>query len=162
TTAQCAGFIDRGAEDYMLETAMLKVFSTEALWQIVYETLQIHSGAGYFTDLPFERMMRDARINQIGEGANEVLKAFIAVVGMRGVGEALQGVLEASRRPFSHFGTLWRFAKRSLAQRLFSPEVPVQSHELRREAKRLGNRVREFGVAIPRLLAALRKKALRS
>ena len=33
TTAQCAAFIDRGAEDYMLETAMLKVFSTEALWQ---------------------------------------------------------------------------------------------------------------------------------
>ena len=57
----------------MLETAILKVFSTEALWQIVYETLQIYGGQGYFTDEPYERMMRDARINTIGEGANEVL-----------------------------------------------------------------------------------------
>src|SRR5205807_7488984 len=87
TTAQCAGFIDRGAEDYMLETAMLKVWSTEALWQIVNDTIQIYGGQGYFSNEPYERMMRDARINQIGEGANDVLRAFIALVGMRGVGE---------------------------------------------------------------------------
>src|SRR5581483_9772410 len=75
TTSQCAAFIDRGAEDYMLETAMLKVFSTEALWQIVNDTLQIYGGQGYFTNEPYERMMRDARINMIGEGANDVLHA---------------------------------------------------------------------------------------
>ncbi len=90
-TLQCAALIDRGADDYMLETAMLKVFSTEALWQIVNDTMQIYGGQGYFSNEPYERMMRDARINQIGEGANEVLKAFIAVVGMRGVGESLKG-----------------------------------------------------------------------
>ena len=79
TTSQCAGFIDRGAEDYMLETAMLKVWSTDALWQIVNDTIQIFGGKAYFTDQPYERMMRDARINTIGEGANDVLRAFIAV-----------------------------------------------------------------------------------
>ncbi len=83
TTYQTAALIDRGAEDYMLETAILKVFSTEALWQGVYETLQVFGGQGYFSNEPYERMMRDARINTIGEGANEVLKAFIALVGMR-------------------------------------------------------------------------------
>src|SRR5713226_9687196 len=93
TVSQCAAFIDRGADDYMLETAMLKVFSTDALWQIVNDTMQIYGGQGYFSTEPYERMMRDARINQIGEGANEVLKAFIAVVGLLGVGEALKGVL---------------------------------------------------------------------
>src|SRR5262245_59112366 len=85
TTYETAALIDRGAEDYMLETAILKVFSTEALWQGVYETLQVHGGQGYFTDEPYERIMRDARINTIGEGANEVLKAFIAMVGMRDI-----------------------------------------------------------------------------
>lgn len=162
TTVQCAAFIDRGSEDFMLETAMLKVFSTEALWQIINDTLQIHGGAGYFTNLPFERMMRDARINQIGEGANEVLRAFIAVVGMRGVGESLKGVLEASRHPISNFSTLWRFAKSQLSQRLFSPTVPVQNASFRRQAKELGNRVREFGIAIQQLLAHLRKQALQA
>ena len=81
TTLHCASMIDSGAEDYMLETAMLKVFATEAVWQIVNDTIQIYGGKAYFTDEPFERMMRDARINQIGEGANDVLRAFIAVAG---------------------------------------------------------------------------------
>ncbi|HKA02060.1 MAG TPA: acyl-CoA dehydrogenase family protein, partial [Candidatus Solibacter sp.] len=42
TTTQCAAFIDSGNEDYMLETAMLKVWSTEHLWTIVNDTLQIY------------------------------------------------------------------------------------------------------------------------
>jgi acyl-CoA dehydrogenase family protein 9 len=81
-TAECAAFIDSGFPDYMLETAMLKVFATEYLWPIVVDTMQVYGGKGYFSDLPIERWMRDARINMIGEGANEVLKAFIAVVGL--------------------------------------------------------------------------------
>src|SRR5262245_28887800 len=58
TTTQCAAFIDRGFEDYMLETALLKVFATDALWTIVNDTLQIYGGQGYFTNEPYERMMR--------------------------------------------------------------------------------------------------------
>jgi len=147
-TTQCAAFIDRGAEDYMLETAMLKVFSTEALWTIVNDTLQIYGGQGYFTRDPYERMMRDARINMIGEGANDVLKAFIAVVGMRGVGEHLKDVLEALKHPLKGFGTLWSFGRDRLAARFSSPEVPVLNAQLRKEADALSARVSEFGVAV--------------
>src|SRR5437660_7243828 len=85
-TTVTASLIDRGLEDYMLETAMLKVYTTELLWEVIYETFQIHGGSAYFVDLPLERMVRDARINQIGEGSNEVLTSFIALVGMRGPG----------------------------------------------------------------------------
>src|SRR5262249_54861843 len=67
-TTQCAAFIDSGAEDYMLETALLKVFSTEALWQIVNDTLQVYGGKGYFSDQPPERMRGEARSNRMGEG----------------------------------------------------------------------------------------------
>ena len=80
-TTVTAGLIDRGLEDYMLETAMLKVWSTERLWTIVNDAFQIHGGAAYFTDRPLERMLRDHRINQIGEGANEVLTSFIGLSG---------------------------------------------------------------------------------
>jgi alkylation response protein AidB-like acyl-CoA dehydrogenase len=73
-TTVTASLIDRGLEDYMLETAMLKVFTTEALWEVVNDAFQIHGGAAYFTGLPVERILRDARINQIAEGANEVLE----------------------------------------------------------------------------------------
>jgi acyl-CoA dehydrogenase family protein 9 len=159
---QCAALIDGGSDDYMLETAMLKVFSTDALWQIVNDTMQIYGGQGYFATEPYERMMRDARINQIGEGANEVLKAFIAVVGLRGVGESLKGILGALRNPFKEMGTLLRFGKSQLSQRLQSPEVPVQNHSLRHEAKELSARIREFGLAVQQCLVHFRKKALQN
>jgi alkylation response protein AidB-like acyl-CoA dehydrogenase len=164
TTAQCASFIDRGFEDYMLETAMLKVWSTDALWQIVNDALQIYGGKGYFTDQPLERMMRDARINQIGEGANDVLRAFIAVVGMRGVGENLKGVLEALAHPFKDMGTLWKFGRSQVETRLklTAPEIPVQSATLKTEAAQLAARVREFGVAVQDTLANYRKLALKN
>lgn len=89
-TQVTASLIDHGLKDYMIETAMLKVFANEALWEIVNDTFQIHDGSAYFTDRPLERMLRDARINQIGEGANDVLRSFIALVGMRGSGERLR------------------------------------------------------------------------
>src|SRR5207247_9697852 len=64
-TTVTASLIDRGFEDYMLETAMLKVFSTEALWQLVNDAFQVHAGAAYFTDLPLQRLLRDARSDHI-------------------------------------------------------------------------------------------------
>src|SRR5207245_888465 len=137
TTSQCAAFIDRGFEDYMLETAMLKVWSTDALWTIVNDTLQIYGGQGYFSDEPYERWMRDARINQIGEGANDVLRAFIAVVGSKAVGEGLLEVLAAAKSPLSGFSRLFRFGQEQIAARLTTPVVPVRSTELRSDAARL-------------------------
>ena len=106
-TTVTAGLIDRGLEDYMLETAMLKVWSTERLWQIVNDAFQIHGGAAYFTDRPLERMLRDHRINQIGEGANEVLLSFIALVGMRGPGLRMKEVADALKRPWRAPGVVW-------------------------------------------------------
>ena len=94
-TTITASLIDRGLEDYMLETAMLKVYSTEVLWTMVNDAFQIHGGAAYFTDRPLERMLRDARINQIGEGANEVLTSFIALTGLRGPGLRLKSVIKS-------------------------------------------------------------------
>jgi acyl-CoA dehydrogenase family protein 9 len=148
TTAECASFIDRGFEDYMLETAMLKVWSTDALWTIVNDALQIYGGQGYFTTDPLERMMRDARINMIGEGANDVLRAFISVVGSRAVGEGLMEVLSAAKSPLKGAGRLWRFGKEQIAARLTLPEVPVQSAALKEEANRLAHRVKDFGLAV--------------
>ena len=60
-TAVTASLIDRGLEDYMIETAMLKVFTTDRLWEAVNDAFQIYGGSAYFTDLPLERMLRDAR-----------------------------------------------------------------------------------------------------
>ncbi len=159
-THHCASLIDRGSEDFMVETAMLKVFSTETLWQIVNDTIQVFGGKAYFSNEPYERMMRDARINQIGEGANDVLRAFIALMGMRNVGESLKGVLEALYRPWSQLGTLWRFGRNRLAATFWTPEVPVQSPALQNEAYALGRRIRAFGKSVDAVLRHYREAVL--
>ncbi len=86
TTYLTAGLLDKGQEDVMLESAILKVFASESLWNSLFDTMQIFGGKSFFTDLPFERMMRDARLNTIGEGSNDVLRVFIAAVGLREFG----------------------------------------------------------------------------
>jgi len=159
-TSVTAGLIDRGLEDYMLETAMLKVYSTEALWTIVNDAFQIYGGAAYFCDRPLERMLRDARINQIGEGANEVLTSFIALVGMREPGERLRSVWEALHRPWSGLRTLGRFVSEEVSRRINRPAVPVQSPVLVPPAETLGRLIHRFGLAVQKSLIQHREEIL--
>jgi alkylation response protein AidB-like acyl-CoA dehydrogenase len=148
TTAECASFIDRGFEDYMLETAMLKVWSTDALWQIVNDTMQIFGGKAFFLDEPYERWMRDARLNLVGEGANDVLRAFVAMVGIKPLADHLMPVLNALKNPLRDMGTLLSFGARHLRDRFTTPDVPVRTSSLRDRARELGKRIREFHLAV--------------
>jgi alkylation response protein AidB-like acyl-CoA dehydrogenase len=157
-TYQTAALIDSGHGDYMLETAMLKVFATELLWRIIHDTFQIHGGLAYFTDQPYERMVRDHRIDLIGEGANDVLRAFTALVGMRDVGLELESILNAIKMPFGNFSKLGRFAGRKLGSLLASPTVDVSHIELEPEAGQLGRLVGSLGSNIERLLATYERE----
>jgi alkylation response protein AidB-like acyl-CoA dehydrogenase len=148
-TDVCAALIDSGEDDYMLETAILKVFATEHLWTAVYECMQVMGGASYFTDRPQERWMRDARINTIGEGANEVLKAFIAVVGCRAPGMKLDAMRKkpvANLHRLAGYGFSHVFKRAGLSG---SPEIPVQGADLQSAAGRLGRQIRRLGTALP-------------
>ena len=144
----------------MLETAILKVFATEELWQGVYETMQVYGGSSFFADKPFGRMMRDARLNTVGEGANEVLKAFIALVGMRDVGEGFKATLGDLKNPLKTLPTLWRFGSVRAQRAMTTPHVPVVSDALRPRAHELGKRVRSFAWAIERQLMKHREAIL--
>lgn len=159
-TTVTAGLIDRGLEDYMLETAMLKVWSTERLWMIVNDAFQIHGGAAYFTDRPLERMLRDHRINQIGEGANEVLLSFIALVGMRGPGLRLKEVADACKRPWSAPDVIGRFLADAARVRFSSPIVPVQTSELKPAARQLAKLIRRLHTTAQYTLIRYREKVL--
>jgi acyl-CoA dehydrogenase family protein 9 len=159
-TAVTASLIDRGLEDYMLETAMLKVFTSEALWEIVNDAFQIHGGAAYFTDLPLERMLRDARINQIAEGANEVLKSFIALVGMRGPGMQLKEVWDALHHPFGHIQKAWAGGWDRVDAALQPPDVFVDSAQLVRQANQLSRLIWRFDLTVDRALIHHREAIL--
>jgi acyl-CoA dehydrogenase family member 9 len=160
-TTITASFIDRGLEDYMLETAMLKVFTTERLWECINDVFQIYGGSAYFVDLPLERMVRDARINQIGEGANEVLISFIALVGMRGPGMEFKEIYDTMMKPSrDRMSKAWTAGMNRLGATIRVPDVPVQSEELRAHARQLGRLIWRFNFAVNRALITYREPIL--
>src|SRR5262245_22599746 len=161
-TSVTAALIDRGLEDYMLETAMLKVFTTELLWECVNEAFQIHGGAAYMTDCPLERMLRDARINQIGEGSNEVLKSFIALVGMRGPGMEFKEIYDTMLKPTREggIGKAWNAGMSRLGATVRTPDVPVRSSELKSLANQLGRLIWKFNFAVNKSLVRYREPIL--
>jgi acyl-CoA dehydrogenase family protein 9 len=159
-TTITASLIDRGLEDYMMETAMLKVFTTERLWEGINESFQIHGGSAYFNDLPLERMLRDARINQIGEGSNEVLTSFVALVGMRGPGMEFKEIYDTMMKPSRGLGKAWSAGMSRLGATIRVPDVPVQNEEARGHARELGRLIWRFNFAVNRALIAYREPIL--
>jgi len=127
------GMIDAGVPDYSLESAICKVYGSESLWSTVNESLQIAGGLGYMCEYPYEKRLRDARINLIFEGTNEILRAFIALSGLQGPGKHLKQVMGAIREPIKGFGVLTDFVVHKARQR-FAPDRMDQGHPaLRRE-----------------------------
>src|SRR5439155_1261824 len=85
------GLVDNGIPDYSLESAICKVSGTEFTWYAANRALQLAGGEGYMRTAPYEKLLRDIRIFPIFEGANDVMRAFIALSGIKPLGEE-QGV----------------------------------------------------------------------
>ena len=73
-----ASKLDAGARDATTYCAMAKRFATDAGFNVVNEALQLHGGYGYIREYPLERLLRDARVHQILEGTNEIMRVIIA------------------------------------------------------------------------------------
>ncbi len=73
-----AAKLDAGARDATTYCAMAKRFATDAGFNVVNEALQLHGGYGYIREYPLERLLRDARVHQILEGTNEIMRVIIA------------------------------------------------------------------------------------
>ncbi|PIG08660.1 acyl-CoA dehydrogenase family protein [Comamonas sp. 26] len=73
-----AAKLDAGARDASTYCAMAKRFATDAGFMVCNEALQLHGGYGYLRDFPLERLVRDARVHQILEGTNEIMRVIIA------------------------------------------------------------------------------------
>ena len=77
-TWYAASLADRG-KGYSREAAQAKFFATDVAMKVTTDAVQVLGGAGFMRDYPAEKMMRDAKITQIFEGTNQVLRNVIAL-----------------------------------------------------------------------------------
>ncbi len=72
-----ASKLDAGDPNASTYCAMAKRFATDAGFTVVNDALQLHGGYGYIREYPLERLLRDARVHQILEGTNEIMRVII-------------------------------------------------------------------------------------
>jgi alkylation response protein AidB-like acyl-CoA dehydrogenase len=156
-TYLAAGLVDQHAGDIMLETAIAKLFCSEGLWQIADDLMQVWAGEGYMREHGIERMVRDARINRIVEGTTEVMTAFVSLVGMKEVGETLEGAMRLMKHPVGNFGRLAQFAKQEFGDLVIGPNAKGLHTELSSEGKVLANLTREVARDVVRVLRVHRE-----
>lgn len=119
--------IQKRIEEYAVECSILKVFGSEMLDYVSDELVQIMGGYGYVEDYPAERIYRDARINRIFEGTNEINRLIITGWLMK---RAMNGQLPLLP------------AIKALMDEIMQPpsfESEESDAPLAREAKMLGN-----------------------
>ncbi|HEY9227837.1 MAG TPA: acyl-CoA dehydrogenase family protein [Gemmatimonadaceae bacterium] len=107
---ELARLAETAEADWSLEAACCKVFASEMLWRSADEMVQLAGGRGFVKPYPYERILRDARINRIFEGTNDILRLFIALNGIQGPAEQLKEVGSALRRPLQNLGLISGFA----------------------------------------------------
>lgn len=144
--------IDRKDVDYSLESAIVKIFASEMVWEVMDENLQIWAGLGYMKEYPHERWLRDARINRIFEGTNEILRAFIALSGMQGPGQELAGLAEAIKYPLKGLGPVSDFAIRKIKRSVIGESITKSHPALKKLAGVLEEYAPEFASQVEVLL----------
>ncbi len=146
------GMIDAGSDDYALEGACCKVFGTEIVWRNINDALQIAGGNGFMEEYPYERALRDSRINMIFEGTNEILRMLIALSGARDAGEYMKDVGRALKAPLSSLGILSGFAGKRIRRAVAPGKLAGVAPELAPEGDILVKYTGAMASAIETLL----------
>ncbi|HET6832106.1 MAG TPA: acyl-CoA dehydrogenase family protein, partial [Solirubrobacterales bacterium] len=147
------GLVDEGVEDYSLESAICKVSGTEFLWYAANRALQLRGGEGYMRTEPYEKIMRDIRIFPIFEGANDVMRAFIALSAMKPVGERLSELGEIGLGdPIRSIGLLVDYAADRVKREVRPERITLAHPELERHANAVADQVKDLSAATESLI----------
>jgi acyl-CoA dehydrogenase family member 9 len=139
------GLVDQGVEDYSLESAICKVSGTEFLWYAANRAMQLRGGEGYMKTDPYEKIMRDIRIFPIFEGANDVMRCFIALSAMKPVGERLSDLGNIGLGdPIGSIGVLADYVSGRVRREVRPNRITRAHPELEKHADAVSEQVREL------------------
>jgi acyl-CoA dehydrogenase family protein 9 len=139
------GLVDAGVPDYSLESAVCKVSGTEFLWYAANRVLQLKGGDGYMRDQPYEKILRDIRIFPIFEGANDVLRSFVALSGMKPLGEKLSGLGELDLSdPIGSVGVLIDYVGGRIQREVLPDKVTKAHPELKSHSDAVSDQVKQL------------------
>jgi alkylation response protein AidB-like acyl-CoA dehydrogenase len=139
------GLVDAGVPDYSVESAVCKVSATEFTWYQVNRALQLAGGQGYMRDEPYEKILRDLRIFPIFEGANDVMRLFIALSGMKPLGDELKELGELGLSdPLHSIGVLVDYVGSRIAREVRPQRVTRAHDELQPMAAAVGDQVKRL------------------
>ena len=154
------GLAERGDVDYSIESALSKIFSSENAWRVVNHAVQIAGGNGFIKEYPFERYLRDCRINMIFEGTNEILRVFVALAGVQNLGEELKKVGRALHDPISQIGVLSDFAMKKIRRVISDEQFPEIEEPLKKTALRAARYAQALSTAAEHILRTHGKKII--
>jgi len=146
--AMTAAMVDKGGIDFSLETASCKIYGSEMAVRAAGEAMQVAGGIGYSKEYPYEQAMRDARINMIFEGTNEILRALIALARLQQPGEQLKALGKAFKDPLHSLGTIGGYLAGKVKSKLVTPKFEKVHPSLEKEADRVAKLVHELAEAV--------------
>jgi acyl-CoA dehydrogenase family protein 9 len=152
------GKMNQGMNEYYLESAICKVYCSEKLWDTVDKAMQIAAGNGYMKEYPYERMMRDSRINLIFEGTNEILRVFIALSGIKGPSDQLKelgkmrDMSSVLNDPIKSLGVLSDFAKRRIGKMIPTRTLTNVHQKLETHAVNFSSMLTDFSIKVENTL----------
>jgi acyl-CoA dehydrogenase family member 9 len=139
------GLIDNGIEDYSVESAMAKVAGTEFVWYQANRAFQLAGGEAYMHGSPYERILRDIRIFPIFEGANDVLRSYVALTALKPLGEQLSGLADLGLGdPIGSLGTLAEYAFDRVRREVRPESLTLAHDDLSELADPIGGQVKRF------------------
>ena len=122
------GLVDRGVADFSLESAMTKVEASDRGWYALNRAFQLHGGEAYMAKHPLAKALRDSRIFPIFEGANDVMRSYVALNGLKALSEDLPDVANLKLSdPGKAFGELAPYVQGRFS-RAFRPEKLQGAH----------------------------------
>lgn len=154
-----AAALDADNVDAALEAACVKVFASELVWRAADEMVQLAGGRGFVKPWPYERYLRDARINRIFEGANEILRLFVGLNGIQEPAEELKELAGAIRNPIRNWVMVSEYAAERVRSALGKHDRFTRALDpsLAKNAEFVEKHVAELGSATTKLIAKHRK-----